>query len=224
MKALLLGSIGVLTDTSELQRRSYNRAFATHGVPVEWSRQEYRELLKKSGGRERVKRALEATGSDASASAIHATKTSLHHQMLRMTSSGCREGVAQTVRAACREGISVGFVTTTSRENVDAVLASVQANLPQDCFDIVLDLSSVSSPKPSPEVYQLAAAQLGVEPWECVAVEDNVDGVRSAVAAGMQCFAFPGENNAGHDFSIAVDVLTSLDLSKLKSPATELAT
>ena len=37
MKALLLGSIGVLAETSELQRRAYNTAFVAHGVDWHWN-------------------------------------------------------------------------------------------------------------------------------------------------------------------------------------------
>ena len=37
MRALLLGSIGVLAETSELQRRAYNTAFVAHGVDWHWN-------------------------------------------------------------------------------------------------------------------------------------------------------------------------------------------
>ena len=50
MKAILLGSIGVITETSELQRQSYNEAFAHHGLDWYWSIANYCELLKKPGG------------------------------------------------------------------------------------------------------------------------------------------------------------------------------
>ena len=54
MSALLLGSISVLADTSELQREAFNQAFAEHGLDWEWSRKECRNLLTSNGGRDRV--------------------------------------------------------------------------------------------------------------------------------------------------------------------------
>ena len=50
----------------------------------------------------------------------------------------------------------------------------------------------VAKGKPSPDIYLHAAAQLGVDPTACVAVEDSVNGVRSAVAAGMKTIGFVG--------------------------------
>ena len=47
----------------------------------------------------------------------------------------------------------------------------------------------VSIGKPHPEIYLLAASKLGVDPVECIAVEDSSAGVESAVAAGMFCIA-----------------------------------
>ena len=47
------------------------------------------------------------------------------------------------------------------------------------------------SGKPAPEIYQLAAARLGVSPGACVAIEDSRNGVRAAKAAGMACIAVP---------------------------------
>ena len=41
---------------------------------------------------------------------------------------------------------------------------------------------------------------VGALAGDCVAIEDNVDGVRAATAAGVVCVAFPNENTAGHDF------------------------
>jgi len=52
-------------------------------------------------------------------------------------------------------------------------------------FDAVCTSSDVSSPKPAPDVYLLAASTLGVEPAQCLVLEDSATGVRAALAAGM---------------------------------------
>ena len=53
----------------------------------------------------------------------------------------------------------------------------------------------VEEPKPSPMVYQFAANQLGLQPEECIVVEDSFSGATAAVAAQMQVIGFLG---AGH--------------------------
>ena len=50
----------------------------------------------------------------------------------------------------------------------------------------------VARGKPFPDIYLHAAAQLGIDPGACVAVEDSINGVKSAVAAGMTAIGFVG--------------------------------
>ncbi len=51
-------------------------------------------------------------------------------------------------------------------------------------------------PKPAPDLYLHAAAQMGVAPADCVVVEDSPNGARAAIAAGMRCFGLSAEPNA----------------------------
>jgi beta-phosphoglucomutase-like phosphatase (HAD superfamily) len=51
--------------------------------------------------------------------------------------------------------------------------------------------------KPAPYVYLSAARRLGVDPSDCVALEDSPNGSRAAVAAGMTCFAVPDRSHTG---------------------------
>ena len=55
MKALLLGSIGVLAETSELQRRAYNTAFVAHGIDWHWNIATYCQHLATPGGQHRLR-------------------------------------------------------------------------------------------------------------------------------------------------------------------------
>lgn len=58
-------------------------------------------------------------------------------------------------------------------------------------FRVVVSSEQVARGKPAPDVYLAAAAQLGVPPRDCVAVEDSANGLRSAAGAGMTVVAVP---------------------------------
>lgn len=58
-------------------------------------------------------------------------------------------------------------------------------------FDTVISGSDIDSPKPAPDVYELAAERLGVDPARCVVLEDSEPGVRAALAAGMHPIQVP---------------------------------
>jgi HAD superfamily hydrolase (TIGR01509 family) len=60
-----------------------------------------------------------------------------------------------------------------------------------DLFDTVVTRDQVTNPKPHPEPYLLAASRLGVDPAQCLALEDSHSGVRAAHAAGMQTVMVP---------------------------------
>ncbi len=89
---------------------------------------------------------------------------------------GARELLAE-VRAAC---VPSALVTMSYRSLVEPVLAQ----LPSDTFDVVVTGDEVSHGKPHPAPYLAAAAALGVDPRDCVAIEDSKTGVASATAAG----------------------------------------
>ncbi len=218
MSSILFGSISTVADTSELQRDAFNRAFAEAGLDWQWGREEYVEMLQNSGGKNRIAAYAESRGEDVDAEAVHASKSALFQQALSRGRVQARPGVVETITAAKRQGLKLALVTTTSEENVAALLGALSDQIEAGDFDLVVDSGDVSTPKPDPAAYSYAMAQLGVEPGDCVAIEDNVGGVEAAVAAGLTCVAFPNVNTAAHDFAradVRVDELDAAELIRL---------
>jgi HAD superfamily hydrolase (TIGR01509 family) len=211
MSAILFGSISTLADTSELQRRAFNEAFTAHGLDWDWSRDDYRSMLGSNGGAQRVADFASARGQDVDAAAVHATKSEIFQKLLADQDVVPRPGVVDIVERAKNAGHKLGLVTTTSPENVAALLTALQSHIESSAFDIVVDSSKVDDPKPAPASYVYALDQLGESAQDAVAIEDNVGGVRSAVDAGITCVAFPNDNTSGSDFPGAVDTVDSLD-------------
>jgi HAD superfamily hydrolase (TIGR01509 family) len=210
MSALLFGSISTLADTSELQRQAFNDAFAQHGLDWTWERGEYAAGLVSNGGVDRVAAYAAGRGETVDAQLVHATKSELFCKALADAAQPARPGVLDTIARARKAGIKVGLVTTTSAENVSALLGAV-AGLDAGDFDLVVDASQVSAPKPDPAAYAFALRALDERADACVAIEDNVGGLRSADSAGVRCVAFPNANTAGHDFGAAQSVVDALD-------------
>jgi beta-phosphoglucomutase-like phosphatase (HAD superfamily) len=74
----------------------------------------------------------------------------------------------------------------------------------------------VEQPKPDKAAYSFALKNITESAGDCVAIEDNVDGVRAAVAAGLACVAFPNQNTVDHDFAAAVGCVDRLDVQELQ--------
>ena len=211
MSALLFGSISTLADTSEVQRRAFNQAFATHGLDWEWSREDYASMLGSNGGADRIAEFARKNGTDVDAKAVHATKTDAFHTLLADADITPRPGVVDTIAAARNDGISVALVTTTSRDNIDALLSALSPAVSADSFDLVVDKTQVDAVKPDPASYRFALERLDESASSAVAVEDNVGGVAAAHDAGIRTIAFPNENTVDGDFSAADEKVDALD-------------
>ncbi len=90
------------------------------------------------------------------------------------------------VRDLKRNGYRTALTTTSHRAAVTIVLDALGLS---DEFDAIVTADDVVHSKPDPEIYRLAARDLGVAPANCLAIEDSEPGIQSAVAAGLQCVA-----------------------------------
>ena len=219
MSAILFGSISTVADTSELQRQAFNQAFRTHGLDWNWEREQYRTMLAKSGGKNRIADYAASVGQTVDAEAVHRTKSEIFQDSLSTAALNPRAGVVDTIRDAKKSGWKVGLVTTTSSDNITALLDALAAEIDRDDFDVIVDSSDVESPKPDRAAYSFAIKRLGENPDGCVAIEDNTDGIQAARAAGVPCVAFLNQNTAEQDASAAERSLDRLDAGELQQIA-----
>ena len=83
------------------------------------------------------------------------------------------------------------------------------------CFDTIVTGDQVAQIKPDPALYQLAVQRLSVQPSETLAIEDSLNGLRSAKAAGVYCVIVPNKFTQHLDFQAADLQLPSFDTLRL---------
>jgi beta-phosphoglucomutase len=93
------------------------------------------------------------------------------------------DGLPLFLKIASDRGIPLALATSAPYENIKFTL---EATGLERYFNIITDSSMVSQGKPDPQVYQVTAAKLGVQPSECIVFEDSVPGILSAKSAGMR--------------------------------------
>ena len=202
-KAILLGSIGVLVDTSDMQREAFNEAFREGGLDWHWTPEDYAPLLKRSGGRARIERMAAERGEAVDAAALHARKSEIFQ---REMAKGIvpRPGIREVIAAAREAGVKLGFVTTTSDANVSVALAAAEGVTAED-FDFLGHAGLVETGKPAPDIYHLAMKTLGVSADEAIAVEDSAVSSQAAIDAGLRTIFFPGRYHADETVADAHD-------------------
>ena len=80
-----------------------------------------------------------------------------------------------------KDGFKMAVCSNSVRETLDLMLSRADLN---QFFDFTMSNQDVKTPKPDPEIYVKAIQRIGVQPEECLIVEDNQNGVKAALAAG----------------------------------------
>ena len=192
MKALLFGSIGVIAETSELQRQAYNMAFAEHGLDWYWNVANYCRLLNDPGGVKRL--TLYAGGSVAPdlIQSIHQAKE-VFFETLMMKGIAPRQGVVSCLENCAKQNIKVGFITTTSQRNIDNLAKALSRHIDFTCFDLITTKKDVLEEKPNSAIYRFAVTKLGVAPEDAVAIEDTEPNQEAALQEQILCYLYAGE-------------------------------
>lgn len=105
-------------------------------------------------------------------------------------------------------GLRLALASSSPMRLIRAVVATTGLG---EMFDVVHSAEDEERGKPDPAVYLSAARKLKVAPNRCLAIEDSINGVRSAKAAGMLCVAVPGTPPADTTLGSADLVLESLE-------------
>lgn len=210
-KALLFGSIGVLAETSDIQRRAYNQAFADKGVGWHWNSRTYEYLLQFVGGQARMTLLSDATSRDLSSDLIadiHAHKTALAGKMVQTEVKNPRPGVIDAIKAAKKAGAAIGIVTSTQIQNIKAI--AIATGLDLATFDVIISQEDGVKSKPDPAPYKLALKRLDMTPNAAIAVEDTAASAQSAADAGVKTIVTPGAYANQQDFRFASHVVPNL--------------
>jgi beta-phosphoglucomutase len=203
IRAFVFDLDGTLVETEELKALSYARAatalrpdlnegevIAAFGDLVGLSRQEVAVGLMRRFGLEEAARARMAEfGVDKPWQAYVQIRLGIYEEMLddsKLIQEYRYPHNIALLRSVRREGFPTALATQSHREQVRRVLDILGL---ADEFDVVVTRDDVEHGKPDPEMHLLAARELGVQPGECLAVEDSPAGVQGALAAGTEVIA-----------------------------------
>ncbi len=225
LKAVIFGAIGVIAETSDLQRQSFNAAFAEAGLDWHWDTETYKRLLSINGGQARLRawrdeNPQRSNVSDAVIAALHERKTHHYAKLASVGSLQPRKGVTELIAACQNAGLRVAFCTSTSTDNVDAIRNALGDNLDFNAFASITTIDKIAAVKPAPDAYLYCLSQLNLRAHEVVAIEDTPVSMTSAIAAGIAVIATPGAMTSDQDFSgasLVVDDLTVISLDQIES-------
>lgn len=158
-------------------------------------------------GKEATKAMMDIYGLTGDVDEIKAQRKGYYNDLRNRQGAAPLAGADALVRALHAAGISVALATSELRARAEETLAHLGW---KDCFLHVVVTADVEHGKPAPDIYLEAARRLGVDPADCVAVEDAPAGVASAKFAGMKVVGVR-DTRYGADLSAADLVVASLE-------------
>tara|TARA_Y100001936_G_scaffold235943_1_gene264658 strand:+ start:209 stop:868 length:660 start_codon:yes stop_codon:yes gene_type:complete len=212
-KALLFGSIGTLIESSDIQRNSFNEAFKEAGLDWYWDEEDYKILLKKSGGTKRVEDFAQKNNVNINAEKIRNRKTEIFSSFISKNKQELRKSVKEIIKFTKENNIKLAFSTSTTINNVDAVFETLLGQITKHDFEFIGNKSMVRNEKPNPDIYKVTIERLNLRSEECLAIEDTEESSKSAVNAGIKCIGFPGEYHVEDDFDMCIKKMNILDKS-----------
>jgi HAD superfamily hydrolase (TIGR01509 family) len=220
--ALIFDCDGVLADTErDGHLPAFNQTFDEFGLPVRWSVEEYGQLLRIGGGKERMSSILTddliATADlprdpEARAAMVatwHARKTAIYTEMVASHALVPRGGIQRLTHEALVAGWKLAVASTSAEPSVRAIL-DLAVGPDAARFDAVLAGDIVPRKKPAPDIYRLAVERLGVEPQDVVVIEDSRNGLEAAHAAGLACVVTVNDYTRDEGFDEARLVVDTL--------------
>jgi beta-phosphoglucomutase len=169
---------GVIVDSMPIHEKAWREYLRLTGINAD-------ELIGRMHGRkneEILRDFLGESTTDQEIVAHGAKKEQLYREMMQgQLADHLVPGIQDFL--GNMQGVPLAVASNAERANVDFVLDGM--NLRQ-YFPVALDSSSVQRPKPSPDIYLLAAQELGIEPRNSVVFEDSEVGITAARAAGAR--------------------------------------
>lgn len=199
-RAVIWDMDGVIVDTASYHRKAWQGVFRKQGIA--FTEEDFRH----SFGQRNDTIIKEVMGTEVSPdelNTISSEKEVIFRESIRQNLRPL-SGAIELMAATGKDGFLTALASSAPIENIRLLLEGLGID---KCFQSIISAGDVSRGKPDPQVFLLAARRLGVEPANCIVIEDAVAGVSAAKRAGMYCVAVT--NTHPRDSLIEADIIVS---------------
>jgi len=180
IKAVLFDFDGVVVQSEPLHMKTFLDVLKKYGVKVDRERW-YREFAG-TGSRHIFDVLTREYGITEQVDELIAKRKQIYEKAVKDGELELTPGIIEFLEKLRKKRIKTAIVSGSDRTNVLTALGVFGL---EAYFDLIISGSDIKERKPEPGPFLHAAKKLGLQPGECIAIEDSVSGAKSAVAAGM---------------------------------------
>jgi len=218
-RAVIWDMDGVIADTAPYHLKAWQDVFQKRGV--KFTEEDFRRHFGQRNDTI-IRTTLGGGISPSEIDVIAEEKEANYRQRVRQNIRPL-PGAVKLIRSLKEHGFGVALATSAPIENIQLVMRGLGI---EDSFQAIVSGREVKEGKPSPQGFLLAAKKLGVEPGNCIVIEDAPAGITAAKRAGMHCLAVTNTHPRSSliEADLIVDTLEAVsvnDLEGLFSPLRE---
>ncbi len=204
IKAVLFDMDGLMIDSEPFHQKAFDTVLKEYGssLSVEENNVLYVGIGDIAAAADMVKRKQLPISKEE----LIQKKQAVYMQYLKsdiIAQDGLRELLIELKRLKFKTAVASG----STLDEIKAIVTHLKID---EYFDFLCSSSQVPNGKPAPDIFLFAASKLGVDPAECIVLEDAPSGLRAGIAANMHVVIVPSRETKGKDFTGADVVLISL--------------
>ena len=183
LKALVFDLDGVITDSAELHYQAWKRLSEELGLYFDREQNEALKGVSRIGSFEIILRnnnKLDAYTEEEKETLANRKNEYYKELVETLTEKDILPGIQQLLIDARAMGLKTAIASVS--RNAPRVLEKIGLS---DYFDTIADATKVKRSKPDPEIFLTCAEQLGVDPVDCIGLEDSQAGIEAILSAGM---------------------------------------
>lgn len=204
LKAVIFDMDGVLVDSEPVYFEVDKRLLGSFGLKVD------NEFLNRYIGvsnKDMMEDIIKRLNIEQSADELTEIKLRLSIKAFNEANLVTIPGVRELIAELTAHNISLAIASSSPRTIIETVINKLNIS---GFFKIIISGEEVKNGKPAPDIFLKAADLLGVNPNECMVIEDSENGVGAAFAAGIKCIGFANPNSGNQDLSKASAVVDDI--------------
>lgn len=209
IKALLFDLDGTLIDSEKFHFDCWNTFLCQYDVAID-----FKDWLSNYAGiplPKNAKTIIDRYKIDEDLDSFIDRREKITFDGFRTTDIRLMPHALEFVQFVYEKGLTLAVVTASPKMDVEAVF---ERNGLARYFSLFITRTDVSKSKPDPESYNLCVERLGLQKDECIVFEDTLNGVKSAMAAGITCYAIQNNVRAHQKLKIADELFLSFANAK----------